>query len=64
MVRLDPEGRVVEHSDYWDAAEQLYGRLPLSGVVLRAIRRRLQLAPSRAVAEAPGPAITKESAPR
>ena len=31
MVRFDEDGRVVEHIDYWDAARQVYGRLPLIG---------------------------------
>lgn len=45
MVRFDEHGRVAEHIDYWDAAQQFYGRLPLIGAVLRAIGRRLQLSP-------------------
>jgi hypothetical protein len=34
---------VVEHIDYWDAAEQIYERLPVLGNVLRPIRERLGL---------------------
>jgi hypothetical protein len=33
-VRFDPDGRVAEHRDHWDAAEQFYGRLPLLGRLL------------------------------
>jgi steroid delta-isomerase len=53
MVRFDAEERVVEHIDYWDAAEQFYGRLPVIGTLLRGIGRRLQLPPSPAVPDAP-----------
>ncbi len=40
-VRFDPDGQVVEHIDYWDAAENLYERLPLIGWLLSRLRRRL-----------------------
>jgi len=55
MVRFDAEGRVVEHIDYWDAAEQFYGRLPVIGTLLRGISRRLQLPPSAAVPKGNAP---------
>ncbi|MFN7753576.1 MAG: nuclear transport factor 2 family protein [Pseudomonadota bacterium] len=35
-------GRVVDHRDYWDAAEELYETLPLLGTLLRALRSRLR----------------------
>lgn len=40
-LRFAPDGRVAEHIDYWDAAENFYERLPLIGWLLRQIRRRL-----------------------
>ncbi len=40
-VRFDPSGRAIEHIDHWDAAGQLYERLPVLGAVLRRLRRRL-----------------------
>lgn len=40
-VRFDADGRVREHVDHWDAASQLYARLPLLGALLRAVARRL-----------------------
>ena len=43
MLRFDERGLVTEHIDYWDAARQVYGRLPLIGTLLRAIGRRLKL---------------------
>lgn len=40
---LDETGRIVNHRDYWDAAEELYERLPVLGTVLRWIKRRLAI---------------------
>lgn len=51
MVRFDADGRVCDHIDYWDAATQVYGRLPLIGSLLRWIGRRLQMPPRPAVTE-------------
>ena len=42
-VRFDGTGRVIEHIDHWDAAGQLYERLPLLGGLLRVLHRRLGL---------------------
>ena len=39
-LRFDPHGRVAFHRDYWDAAEELYEKLPLIGAVMRLLRRR------------------------
>lgn len=43
-VRFDAQGLVLEHLDYWDAAAQLYERLPVIGAVLRWLRQRLAVA--------------------
>jgi steroid delta-isomerase len=40
-VRFDEAGLVAAHIDHWDAATQVYERLPLLGLVLRRIRGRL-----------------------
>ena len=40
-LRFDADGRVTLHRDYWDAAEELYEKLPLLGGVMRALKRRL-----------------------
>jgi hypothetical protein len=32
---------VRRHRDYWDAAEELYEKLPVIGVLMRAMRSRL-----------------------
>ena len=38
-LRFDAEGMVVLHRDYWDAAEELYARLPLLGALMRILQR-------------------------
>lgn len=38
---FDRSGKVNYHRDYWDAAEELYAKLPLIGPVLRLLRNRL-----------------------
>jgi hypothetical protein len=40
-VQFDDTGLITAHIDYWDAARQLYEKLPLLGSLLRAIRNRL-----------------------
>lgn len=40
-VRFDGAGQVTEHIDHWDAAGQLYERIPVLGPMLRMIRKRL-----------------------
>jgi steroid Delta-isomerase len=40
-LRFDKAGRVVFHRDYWDAAEELYEKLPLIGAVIRFAKRRV-----------------------
>ena len=40
-LSLDAEGRVVLHIDHWDPAGQLYAKLPVLGLLLRHLRRRL-----------------------
>jgi hypothetical protein len=40
-LRLAADGRIVEHRDYWDAAEGVYEKLPGLGCLLRCVKRRL-----------------------
>jgi steroid delta-isomerase len=40
-LRFDATGRVIDHRDYWDAAEELYAKLPLLGPLMRWLKRRL-----------------------
>ena len=39
-VHLGDDGRAVAHIDHWDAAGQLYERVPVAGAMLRWVRRR------------------------
>lgn len=39
-LRFVADGRIVEHRDYWDAAEELYEKLPLIGALMRWLKRR------------------------
>ena len=39
-VRYAADGRIAFHRDYWDAAEELYEKLPGIGVLMRWMRRR------------------------
>lgn len=38
-LRFAPDGRVAFHRDYWDAAEELYEKLPVLGALMRALKR-------------------------
>lgn len=40
-VRFAPDGKVAYHRDYWDAAEELYAKLPVIGPLMRFLQRRL-----------------------
>jgi steroid delta-isomerase len=42
-VVFDEAGLVARHVDHWDAASQLYARLPLVGPVIRWLGRRFAL---------------------
>lgn len=38
---FDAAGKVTMHRDYWDPAEELYGKLPVLGGLMRALARKL-----------------------
>ncbi len=38
---LAPDGRIRSHRDYWDAAEELYEKLPMLGSLMRWLKRRV-----------------------
>lgn len=40
-LRFNPEGRVILHQDFWDAAGGLYEHIPGIGWILRQIRARM-----------------------
>jgi hypothetical protein len=39
-LRFDDAGKVVFHRDYWDAAEELYEKLPGLGALMRWLKRQ------------------------
>ena len=39
-LRFDAQGRVALHRDYWDAAEELYEKLPAVGAFMRWLKKR------------------------
>jgi steroid Delta-isomerase len=39
-LKFAPDGRVYFHRDYWDAAEELYEKLPLVGGLMRWLKKR------------------------
>lgn len=39
LLTLDAQGRVSQHRDYWDAAEDLYEKLPGIGMLMRWLRQ-------------------------
>jgi hypothetical protein len=39
-MMFGPDGRITLHRDYWDAAEELYEKLPLLGSLMRWLKRR------------------------
>jgi steroid Delta-isomerase len=40
-LRFDAENCVCYHRDYWDAAEELYEKLPIVGGLMRFLKRRM-----------------------
>ncbi len=38
LLRFDADGRVMQHRDYWDAAEELYEKIPVLGTLMRWLR--------------------------
>jgi steroid delta-isomerase len=43
-LRFEAQGRIAEHRDYWDAAEELYEKLPVLGALMRWLKRRVMRA--------------------
>lgn len=38
-LRFNNDGRIILHRDYWDAAEELYEKIPLLGGLMRILKR-------------------------
>lgn len=41
-VQFLETGKVLSHVDYWDAAENIYEKVPLLGSILRLIKKRIR----------------------
>lgn len=41
-LKLASDGRIQSHRDYWDAAEELYSKLPVVGTLMRWLQRRMR----------------------
>jgi ketosteroid isomerase-like protein len=41
-LHLNVDGKIISHRDYWDAAEELYEKLPVLGSLMRWLKRRAQ----------------------
>lgn len=39
-LQFAADGRIAVHRDYWDAAEELYEKLPVLGALMRWLKRR------------------------
>ena len=39
-LKLAADGRIRDHRDYWDAAEELYEKLPVLGALMRWLKRQ------------------------
>jgi steroid Delta-isomerase len=39
-LELNESGLIVLHRDYWDAAEELYEKMPVLGILMRALKKR------------------------
>jgi steroid Delta-isomerase len=39
-LRFNAQGQVALHRDYWDAAEELYEKLPVLGALMRWLKKR------------------------
>lgn len=39
-IQFSMDGRIALHRDYWDAAEELYEKLPVVGSLMRWLKRR------------------------
>lgn len=45
--RFDAQGRVLDHRDYWDPAEELWQKLPVIGGPVRWLRGKFAAGPAR-----------------
>ena len=41
-IVCDTEGKILEHTDYWDAAKNIYETLPLLGSLIRWVKKKIR----------------------
>lgn len=41
-IVFDTRGKIREHTDFWDAAENIYETLPLLGTVMRWVKKKIK----------------------
>ncbi len=41
-IRLNADGKVTMHQDFWDSGTNIYGQIPVLGGVIESIRRRFE----------------------
>jgi steroid delta-isomerase len=41
-MRFDERGKILEHTDYWDAGENIYETFPLLGTLIRWVKKRIR----------------------
>lgn len=41
-AEFSEDGKIISHTDYWDAAYNVYEKIPLLGSVLRLIKRKIR----------------------
>jgi hypothetical protein len=39
-MTFNEQSLIVEHRDYWDAAEELYEKIPVLGALMRWLKKR------------------------
>ena len=40
-LQINNQGKVISHVDFWDAAEHMYEKMPVVGLILRLIKRKI-----------------------
>ncbi|RXJ94576.1 hypothetical protein CRV00_06520 [Malaciobacter molluscorum] len=43
IVKFDENSKVISHIDYWDAASNIYEKIPFLGVILKIIRKKISI---------------------
>ncbi len=41
LLKINPEGKITYHRDYWDTGEELLAKLPILKLIYRQLRKKL-----------------------